>query len=49
MRLAPFLEHGEAIDRFQLNRLIKRYCRAAVIPRKKSHMHSLKHSCVART
>ena len=40
-----FLEKGAAIDRFQENRLMKKYCALAVIPRRKAHMHALKHSC----
>jgi integrase len=40
-----FPEHGKGIDRFQLNRLMKTYCKAAGIDRAKAHMHALKHSC----
>ena len=33
------------ISRQQLDRLMKRYCAMANIPREKAHMHALKHTC----
>lgn len=42
--LFPSRNH-RAISRFQLDKLMKGYCRAAGIAPEKSHMHALKHSC----
>lgn len=36
---------GGGISRFRLDKLMKRYCRAAGIRAEKAHMHALKHSC----
>lgn len=36
---------GRGVSRFLLDKLMKRYCRAAGIPRDRAHFHCLKHSC----
>jgi integrase len=43
--LFPSRQGSKGISRFQLDKLIKKYCKFAGIKRDKAHFHALKHSC----
>lgn len=43
--LFPSRQGSKGISRFQLDKLMKKYCKFAGIRADKAHMHALKHSC----